>query len=118
MHRAEFILIVCSVLFAGCITGASVERDEPVPNDKDVFFYLHDGSHIRSYSGHHQRIECAYNVSGLRFYPGCFPTAFDGELCDVEITRITTDEINWLATLLGIGLVGPIVAGVLVMAAH
>jgi hypothetical protein len=106
MKTTTCILLSISILFVGCFTESSITRDELAPDDSKVFFYLKDGSYIKSYSDQHQRVEGGYHVSGTIIRKGESAVTFDGLVLDRDIDRFGVDEFNVVGTLLGVGLVG------------
>lgn len=65
-YEAHYLLrsLSFSILFSGCYSEASLTKDEAAPDGTKVFFYLKDGSYIKSYANHHQRVDGGYKVAG------------------------------------------------------
>jgi hypothetical protein len=107
MHRVACTLLFFPLLFVGCWTGVTIPMSNVAPDDTKITFYLMDGSYIKSYAGHHQRIENGYEVSGFQFCSGQASKEFKGVIRDMEIMRLRKEEFNWIGTLLGLGLGAP-----------
>lgn len=100
--RTLRVLLSACLLCAGCSYHASVTRNEILPDDKTAFFYLHDGSCIRSNQGGHSRKEGGYYVKG-EFATGAFRgERIEGMCYDGEIKDIKIEEVDTSHTVLGI----------------
>jgi hypothetical protein len=111
MKQTTCILFSFSILFVGCFTEASLTKDEAAPDDTKVFFYLKDGSFIKSYANHHKHVDGGYKVAGDLFPLEGFRKTLDGVLDDTDIVKITRDEFNSAGTFLGIGIAAMTLAG-------
>jgi hypothetical protein len=80
------------------------------------FFYLKDGSYIRSFADNHQRIDSSYKISGMLYREGESHGKFEGVLPDTSIKTITRDKFNWTATMLAVPLRALALAGALIFA--
>ena len=68
MKTAFFISLAVALLAAGCSSGVVLTKDEQTPvDDATVYFYLRDGSYVKSESGQHPRVEGGYQVTGELF---------------------------------------------------
>lgn len=114
IQRSFFPLL--AFLLAGCFTESPITKDEAVPDDTNAFFYLKDGSYVRSFGDHHQRIDSCYRVSGTLYRKGDSRGKFEGVLPDSSITRITRNKFNWIATMLALPIGALAVAGAIFVA--
>ena len=113
--KSVSILLLFSTLFLGCITESSVTRDQLMPDDCEVYFYLTDGSYIRSYADRHRRVEGGYQVSGMIFTRGKFAERFEGMVLDSQIDRFGRYEFSVVGTVTGAALAVPPVCGLLLV---
>jgi|WetSurMetagenome_2_1015567.scaffolds.fasta_scaffold247073_2 hypothetical protein len=107
MHHIAYTLLFFPLLFVGCWTGVTIPKSNVAPDDTKVTFYLMDGSYVKSYAGHHQRIENGYEVSGFQFCSGQASRTFKGVISDEDIMRLRKEGFSWIGTLLGLGLGAP-----------
>jgi hypothetical protein len=104
------LFLSLSLLLCGCYTEAALTAEECAPDDSKVFFYLHDGSYIKSYSKQHHRIDAGYQVTGTRVIKFKFSEKFDGVIQDSDIERIGAEEFNLWGTVALVGGVALLVA--------
>jgi|WetSurMetagenome_2_1015567.scaffolds.fasta_scaffold79147_3 hypothetical protein len=113
MKASTGILLSVSILFAGCFTQSSITKEEGAPDDSKVVFHIKDGSIIESYADHHPRVEGGYRLSGTIFTEGESPRKFEGLVLDNDIDKIGVDKLNVVGTLLALGIVGPLIVGMM-----
>ena len=101
MRTAVCTIIIASLLFSGCFVESTITGSEPTPEDCKVFFYLKDGSTIKSYADHHRRVEGGYEVAGIITPKGGLAKEFTGVLHDADIERISINEFSLGGTVVG-----------------
>jgi hypothetical protein len=69
-----------------------------------VYFYLRDGSYVRSGADHHYPLEGAYQVSGDLWKDGTKPRSFYGVLESYDIEKTVIFEFHGGRTALAGGL--------------
>lgn len=104
------LFLSLSLLLCGCYTEASLTEAELAPDDSKVFFYLHDGSYIKSYSKQHHRVDAGYQVTGTRVVKFKFSEKFDGVIQNSDIERIGAERFNLGGTVALAGGVALLVA--------
>jgi len=87
-------IALCVVfVFVGCYSTMPISKDELAPDERDVFFRLHDDSYVESDAGNHLRIEGGYKIKG-ELVKGDFHKEFEGVVRDNQITEIEVREVN------------------------
>lgn len=117
-HLSISVLPFLAFLFTGCFTESPITKDETVHDDTKAFFYLKDGSYVRSFADYHQRTDSSYRVWGTLFMKGESVGRFEGVLPDSSITKITRYKFNWIGTLLVLPLATLVVAGAVLAASE
>jgi hypothetical protein len=107
------LFLSLSLLLCGCYTEASLTRDERAPDDSKVFFYLHDGSYVKSLSHKHHRVESGYQAAGTKMTKARTSENFDGILQDADIASIGSMEFNLWGTVALVGGTTLFVAGLI-----
>jgi hypothetical protein len=107
------LLLCCSILCSGCFAESSLTRDESAPANSKVFFYLKDGSYIRSFSDHHHKVDGGYLVSGTLVKSGDNRENFEGLVPDDQIVEFGVDEFSVVGTLVGLGVATVMVVGII-----
>lgn len=94
------LLLFSLLLLVGCYTERSISRDDVVPDDHTVFFYLVDGSYIKSYSDRHHRSEegGSYEVTGTLVRRNHANCTFEGAIPDSAIARAAVERLSWPGT--------------------
>lgn len=104
-------LLPFSLFMMGCFTGSSITKEALAPDDRKVFFYLEDGSYIKSFSGKHHRLDSGYQiVVGEIVRPNQFPKAFHGVVKDAESADVKVESLSIAGTILGCVLGGIVIA--------
>jgi len=105
MKLLRVVLAGC-VLCLGCHSLEPIGRGEFASDDETAYFYLHDGSCIKSQAGDHQRKEGGYSVKGV-FVLGQFcHEEIEGVYCDSDISDIEIEKVSATYTVTGIVLGG------------
>jgi hypothetical protein len=89
------LLLLCAVLFAGCYSEMAVVEGEKAPDDSKAYFYLKNGSYVRSFADRHSRVDSGYQVKGDLYIKGQFDKHFEGIVNDSEIEKTTLEEFRW-----------------------
>jgi hypothetical protein len=105
MKTATCFLLSFAILFVGCYTQSPITKEEGVPNDSKVFFYLKDGSYVESFADSHQRVEGGYQVSGTITRRGNYPEKFDGMILHTDVDRLGVIEFSGDGSLLAVGVI-------------
>ena len=87
------IILSFAIPFAGCYSPVPISRDELAPDDRGVFFRLHDNSYVESDAGDHHRIESGYEVKGQMVKGEC-QKEYEGVVRDNQISEIAIKEVN------------------------
>ena len=119
--KAISVLLSFSILLVGCYSQSSLTKDEAVPNNETVVFYLKDGTYVESKSEEHTRIDTGYQVVGGLFKDKHAQGRFEGVIHDSDIQKVTANEFNVVRTSIGavLGLFGVLlVVGTIVWVAE
>jgi hypothetical protein len=85
MSRMISAMVSISLLASGCYSNVPLTKEEPVPENRTLYFILVDGSYVDSEDGSYKRIDGGYHVSGWRWKDGRKVASFRGTLTDAEI---------------------------------
>jgi hypothetical protein len=96
--RTARLLFAMSILLAGCYSQSALMRDDPVPGNQTVVFYLTDGSSVESMSGNHSRSIGGYQVEGTLFKHGNAQGRFAGMIHDDDIEKVTAEQLDMAYT--------------------
>ncbi len=102
MRIGAGLLLLSSMALGGCYVESTITRDQTPPGGEKVYFYLRDGSYVKSYADHHPRVEGGYDVQGTIIPKGGSPKEFSGMISDREIARITVDRYNFIGTAVAV----------------
>ena len=101
----KVMCIILSFVLAiiGCYSPVPISRDELAPDDRGVFFQLHDNSYVESDAGDHHRIESGYEVKG-QLVKGDFQKEYEGVVRDNQISEIAIKEVNTGLTVFAVSI--------------
>jgi len=89
------------LLLTGCYSHQVTTR---ALEDREVVFWLNDGSYIRAEAGAHHRVLGGYDVRGVLVEEDFYKKDFGGMVRDDQIKEITSRELDVLATVLVVGI--------------
>ena len=115
------LVLILSLLFAGCYSQQETTRNEPAPGDESAVFYLRDGSHVYAEPGGHSRVEGGFLVTGGTHVVRTTHIRFDGEVPDSAIVKMTVNRFSPGRTVLaavGGACVVAIIVGVIYFSNH
>lgn len=103
------IILSFAILLTGCY---SQQATRAVLDDRDVVFWLNDGSYIKVEAGAHHRVFGGYDVKGTHVTKDS-TQGFEGIVRESQIKGMTSREFDVTATLIVVGV--PILVLVVVL---
>ena len=97
------VILSFAILLSGCYSTMPFSKTALAPDDRGVFFRLHDNSYVESDAGDHHRIESGYEVKG-QLVKGDFKKEYEGVVRDNQISEIAIKEVNTGLTVFAVSI--------------
>jgi hypothetical protein len=115
------VLLSFTIVLVGCYSQSSLTKDESVPNNEAVVFYLKDGRYIKSKPEEHTRTDTGYQVVGELVKNKQTQGRFEGVIHDSDIQKVTANTLDIVSTSIAVvfgAVMVLVVVGVIVLAPH